>query len=114
MLPVGWSCVSGQSHFWLHLHLWEMVFLVHVAVLNHTQVHPLPHTPFLGRLQEALEVEKASERWQWKIWARLVIHLYLRVGEVQSPVSDLPGCAGIGSAAQGGIFLPSILVPDNY
>lgn len=62
VLPVGWGRMSGQSHFWLHLHLWEMVFLVPVAVLNHTKVHPLPHTPCLGRLQEALEVEKALQR----------------------------------------------------
>lgn len=45
----------------------EIVFLVHVAVLNHTQFHPLPHTPFLGRLQEVLEVEKAPESWQGRI-----------------------------------------------
>lgn len=76
-LPVGWGCVSAQCHFWLHLHLWEMVILVHVAVLNCTRMHLLPHTPFLGRLQEALEAEKAPESWQGRIWARLVINLYL-------------------------------------
>lgn len=37
------------------LMMWHRVFLVHIAVPNHTQVHPLPHTRISGRLQEALE-----------------------------------------------------------
>lgn len=112
----GCALPEWSVPLWVHLQLWEIVFLVCVAALNHT--HPLPCTPFLGRLQEALEVEKAPESWQRRVWARLVIHLYSGVGEVQTPVSEpqdvLGGPAdGIGSAAQGGIFLPSILVPDS-